>query len=54
MQRAFRALMLVVFAAAISGCGEDTAVNSTPESPAAAKETAAKMPPPPGAKTPAK
>jgi hypothetical protein len=50
MQRVFRVLMLAVFAAFITGCGEDTAVNSTTESPAAAKDAAAKMPPPPSTK----
>jgi predicted small lipoprotein YifL len=50
MQRVFRAFMLIVVVASITGCGEDTAVNSAAESPAAAKEAAAKMPPPSAAK----
>jgi hypothetical protein len=47
MHRAFRVLMLLVFAAAITGCSEDSSVNKAPESPVAAKDAAAKMPPPP-------
>jgi hypothetical protein len=47
MHRAFRVLMLLVFAAAITGCSEDSSVNKSPESPVAAKDSAAKMPPPP-------
>jgi hypothetical protein len=51
MHRAFCALLLLVFAASFTGCGEDTSVNSSTESPAAAKDAAVKMPPPPGMKT---
>jgi predicted small lipoprotein YifL len=47
MQRALRVLALLIFVGAITGCGEDSSTNSAPPSPVAAKETAAKMPPPP-------
>jgi hypothetical protein len=53
MHRALRILMLLVVAGSIMGCGEDTAVNTTPASPVAAKEAAAKMPPPPAMPGPA-
>jgi hypothetical protein len=47
MQRALRVLALLVFVGAITGCGEDSSTNSAPASPVAAKDAAAKMPPPP-------
>jgi hypothetical protein len=46
MQRIVSGLMVLVFGALITGCGEDSSVNTAPSSPAAAKEAAAKMPPP--------
>jgi len=47
MKRIVSSLLVLVFGALITGCGEDTSVNKAPESPAAAKDSAAKMPPPP-------